>query len=130
MPFDKPEFHIYIQQVRVDGVYIFSISIVKHFAVIVAHHPVVKVIFSADPDTPGADIERGVGQVVPDRIKGDVKPLNITALKPANADLKIHGTISKIFYNGHMMLSLEKPLSLNLKKPVKTDSVFITGKEK
>jgi len=61
----------------------------------------------------------------------NVKPLNITNLKPANADLKIHSMVSKIIYNGYIMLTLEKPLSLTLKKPVKADTttaVFITGK--
>lgn len=61
----------------------------------------------------------------------NVKPLNITNLKPANADLKIHSTLSKIIYNGHIMLTIEKPLSLTLKKPEKPDTVsvvYITGK--
>ena len=61
----------------------------------------------------------------------NVKPFNITNLKPANADLKIHSMVSKIIYNGHIMLTLEKPLSLTLKKPAKADTttaVFITGK--
>ncbi|MGZ3945072.1 MAG: hypothetical protein ACXVJB_09025 [Mucilaginibacter sp.] len=59
----------------------------------------------------------------------DIKPLNITNFKQANADLKIHSKVSKIVYNGHMMITLEKPLSLSLKKPAKTDSaIFITGK--
>jgi hypothetical protein len=59
----------------------------------------------------------------------NVNPLNITDLKPANADLKIHSTVSKIIYNGHIMLTIEKPLRLTLKKPVTPDSaVFITGK--
>jgi hypothetical protein len=61
----------------------------------------------------------------------NVNPLNITNLKPANADLKIHSMVSKIIYNGHIMLTLEKPLSLTLKKTEKPDTgtaVFITGK--
>jgi hypothetical protein len=52
----------------------------------------------------------------------NVKPLGITNLKLANADLKIHSTVSKIIYNGHILLSLTK------EKPLTTDSVFITGK--
>jgi hypothetical protein len=52
----------------------------------------------------------------------NVNPLNITNLKPANADLKIHSKVSKIIYNGHMMLTLEKP-----KKPSKVDTVSIVG---
>jgi hypothetical protein len=66
----------------------------------------------------------------------NVKPLNITNLKLANADLKIHSMVSKLSYNGYIMLALEKPLSLGLKKtinitfkkPLTTDSVFIMGK--
>jgi len=61
----------------------------------------------------------------------NVKPLSITNLKPANANLKIHSTLSKIIYNGHIMLTIEKPLSLTLKKPEKPDTVsvvYITGK--
>jgi len=58
----------------------------------------------------------------------NLKPLNITNLKLANADLKIHSTLSKIIYNGHIMLTLEKPLSITLKKPLTIDTVFITGK--
>jgi hypothetical protein len=58
----------------------------------------------------------------------NVNPFNITNLKLANADLKIHSMVSKIIYNGHIMLTLEKPLSITLRKPLKTDTVFITGK--
>ncbi|HTK19682.1 MAG TPA: hypothetical protein VL442_09230 [Mucilaginibacter sp.] len=59
----------------------------------------------------------------------NVKPLNLTNLKSANADLKIHSKVSKIIYNGHIMLTLDKPLNLTLKEPLPTDSaVFITGK--
>jgi hypothetical protein len=58
----------------------------------------------------------------------NVKPLNITNLKPANADLKIHSSVSKVIYNGHIMLTLGKPLNLTLKKPAKPDTVFIAGK--
>jgi len=60
----------------------------------------------------------------------NVKPLSITNLKPANADLKIHSSLSKIIYNGNILLSLtlKKPLNLTLKKPLNTDTVFITGK--
>jgi hypothetical protein len=61
----------------------------------------------------------------------DVNPFNITNLKPANADLKIRSMVSKIIYNGHIMLTLEKPLSLTGKKPEKPDTgtaIFITGK--
>jgi len=60
----------------------------------------------------------------------NVKPLNITNLKPANAELKIHSSLSKIIYNGNILLSLtlKKSLSLTLKKPLPTDTVFITGK--
>jgi hypothetical protein len=60
----------------------------------------------------------------------NVKPLNITNLKPANADLKIHSKVSKIIYNGHILLTLspKKPLNLTLEKPLKTDTVLITGK--
>jgi len=63
----------------------------------------------------------------------NVKPLNITNLKPANADLRIHGMVSKIIYNGHIMLSLslnpdKGKLNLNYEKPPKADTVFITGK--
>ena len=60
----------------------------------------------------------------------NVNPLNITNLKPANADLKIHSTVSKIIYNGQILfsLALKKSLNLTLKKPLTTDSVFITGK--
>jgi hypothetical protein len=63
----------------------------------------------------------------------NVKPLNITNLKPVNADLRIHGMVSKIIYNGHIMLSLslnpdKGKLNLNYEKPPKADTVFITGK--
>jgi hypothetical protein len=60
----------------------------------------------------------------------NVKPLNITNLKPANADLKIHSTVSKIIYNGHIMLNLAlgKQLNLTLKKPLPTDTAFNAGK--
>ncbi|MDB5087038.1 MAG: hypothetical protein JWR09_1032 [Mucilaginibacter sp.] len=52
----------------------------------------------------------------------NLKPLSITKLKMANADLKIHSTASKIIYNGHILLKLSKV------KPLPTDTVFITGK--
>ncbi|MCR8560872.1 hypothetical protein KXD93_24660 [Mucilaginibacter sp. BJC16-A38] len=58
----------------------------------------------------------------------NVKPLNITNLKLANADLKIHSTVSKIIYNGRIMLTLEKTLNVTLKKPLKIDTVFVMGK--
>jgi len=59
----------------------------------------------------------------------NVKPLNVTNLKSANANLKIHSMVSKIIYNGHIMLNLDKrKLNLNYEKPPKTDTVFITGK--
>jgi len=66
----------------------------------------------------------------------NVKPLSLTNLKITNADLKIHSMVSKIIYNGHMLVSLtkplnvtfKKPLSVTFKKPLTTDTVFITGK--
>jgi len=58
----------------------------------------------------------------------NTNPLSITSLKPANADLKIHSKVSKIIYNGHMMLTIEKPLNLSLKKPSAADTVSIAGK--
>jgi hypothetical protein len=60
----------------------------------------------------------------------NLKPLNVTNLKPANADLKIHSTVSKIIYNGQILVSLtlKKSLNLTLKKPLKADTVFIVGK--
>jgi hypothetical protein len=68
----------------------------------------------------------------------NVKPLSLTNLKMANADLKIHSMVSKIIYNGHMLVSLtlknslnlilKKPLNVTFKKPLTTDSVFIIGK--
>ncbi len=63
-------------------------------------------------------------------VTDNVKPLNITNLKLANADLKIHSTLSKIIYNGQILLTitLKKNLSLTLKKPLTTDTVFIAGK--
>lgn len=58
----------------------------------------------------------------------NVNPFNITNLKPANADLKIHSMVSKIIYNGKIMLNLDKrKLNINYEKPPKTDTVFITG---
>jgi hypothetical protein len=52
----------------------------------------------------------------------NLKPLNLTNLKMANADLKIHSTASKIIYNGHILLKLSKVKSLP------ADTIFITGK--
>jgi len=52
----------------------------------------------------------------------NLKPLNITNLKPANADLKIHSLLSKIVYNGKMLLGI------TLKKMPAPDTVYITGK--
>ncbi|HEX3385426.1 MAG TPA: hypothetical protein VHS53_09570, partial [Mucilaginibacter sp.] len=60
----------------------------------------------------------------------NVNPLNITNLKPANADLKIHSMVSKIIYNGHIMFVLDldkRKLNLSYEKPPKADTVFITG---
>ena len=52
----------------------------------------------------------------------NLKPLNLTNLKMANADLKIHSTASKIIYNGHILLKLSKV------KPLPADTIFVTGK--
>jgi len=46
-------------------------------------------------------------------VADNVRPLNITNLKMANADLKIHTSLSKTIYNDHILLKLgkRKPLS-------------------
>jgi hypothetical protein len=63
-------------------------------------------------------------------VTDNVKPLNISNLKLANADLKIHSTLSKIIYNGRILLNitLKKSLNVTWKKPLTADTVFITGK--
>lgn len=66
----------------------------------------------------------------------NVKPLNITNLKPANVNLKIHSMLSKIIHNGQIMINMDKKLietsrdkdvNVEFKKPLKIDTVFITG---